>query len=238
MTGYYELDEALVFIPDTEWKYYAEEHQFFVKGKELEDDIASGDGLPFDDFRMETIQAFNFSLKDIRVSQFVKSGLIRYTYKLKDGAWEHPRKFKEYKMRHPFLLIRIGPSDYKVQITADRMLTLPWNHLTDQEKVSREQRVIYQVKDNPYLLSVFRDKMSPKWQKFDAEAWEKGESLFRIKTCDGCPYYDVLCATEVLADYKTETGRAEIEDVLTHFEKIGGTYYREFCKAARQAMER
>jgi len=234
VNGFYGLDEALVFVPNTVWTYEADEHRFCVEGmnlKEAHKELMGSD-------EKETIQSFNFSVSGIRVSQFVKSRTINFKYSLDDGAWKHPRQFKEYKQRHPFLLIRLGLCDFKVQGSVNRIMTMPWRHVEEEKKSTGPRIVTDRVEDNPYNHSVLHSKFMSDWPSAEDEAHKSDTSTVLAYTYDGYTAGDVLETSEVFADYNTSQGRAKIEGVLRHFEAIGGAYYREFCKAVRLAMER
>lgn len=234
VNGFYGLDEALVFVPNTVWTYEADEHRFCVEGmnlKEAHKELMGSD-------EKETIQSFNFSVSGIRVSQFVKSRTINFKYSLDDGAWKHPRQFKDYKQKHPFLLVRLGQCDFKVQGTTNRVMTMPWRHLEVKNDASVPGRYIGGVDDNRYLHSIVHGKFEPVWRDAEAEALKTDTSLVLTYTYDGYNSQHALQATETFADYETPQGREKIERVLRHFEGIGGLYYREFCKSVRLAMER
>jgi len=229
INGFYTLNEALIFIPISDWNYEAEKGQFNVRGRVIKDP----NGSYWHDNDAETVQAFHFFLNGIRASQFVKSNAIKCKYKIANGVWDHPRKFKEYKTKHPFLLVRLEMCDMKVQGTTDRVMTMPWYHVSEKEEAARARLAYYQDQDNCYKISILHDQVKSIWREIESEAQKKCKSIFNVHTCEGYNAAEALPIAEVFADNRTVEGRAEIENALKHFESIGGAYYREFCKAVR-----
>lgn len=262
-SGFYAMKEALIFIPETDWKYDAETRLFRVKGREIKDDGA-GRGL-YDFYgelnrqRTNTMQWFHFSVNGIPIVQFVKSETIDYEYEVANDAWEHPRLFKGYKQECPFLLVHLGACDFKVQGHANRIATMPWNRenredrnfvsgtsggvdSSERESVLRRREIALRNREKrDRIMAAFRKPQREQPElRFSLDPladYKFGEPLFTVKTFDGSSAAETLIAARIYADYATSKGRAEIERVLEHFEKIGGSYYREFGKAVRLAMK-
>ena len=247
MNGLYTLDEALIYVPYTDWSYDAEKSLFNVNARFINDPEATRKALfyrvgytdrSYDAGKSQfvnakTFQAFHFPLKGIRASQFVRSNMVQCQYKIAHGGWAHPRKFKEYKQKHPFLLIRLGKCSMKVQGTAERIMTMPLHYRTKEEKEQRIKIVTSEVLDEEesFLGSSLRGEARSICRKIENESLHRSASIFDVKTSEKS--YGRPSITEVFADYETAEGRAKIENVLKHFEDIGGVYYKEFCKAVR-----
>ena len=232
MNGLYTLDEALIYVPDTDWSYDAEKKQFNVNAWIIKDPNATKWSHWNETFTKKTFQAFHFPLKGIRASQFVRSNMVQCQYKIAHGGWAHPREFKAYKQRHPFLLIRLGKCSMKVQGTAERIMTMPLHYRIKEEKEQRVKIVTSRNRDEKIFLgSRLHDEARSICRKIENEALHRSTSIFDVKTSEDL--YESLPISEVFADNETAEGRAKIENVLKHFEDIGGVYYKEFCKAVR-----
>ena len=223
VNGFYALDEVLIFVPMTDWNYDAEQGVFNVRCREITPPRREWGMGPFGVRAPATIQAFNFSLRECRVSQFVESGMIKCQYRLEDDGWRNPRRFKEYKQQHPFLLMRLGPCDLKVQGTTDRIKTMPFSRIKLHRNNSCQRP---SVSEKTKAVCIEKER----------EAQKIPTLIFNVDTGDG--FGGILPVVEVFADYETEEGRAEIENVLQHFEDRGGLYYKAFCKAVRSELAR
>ena len=242
ITGIYDMDEALIFVPKTDWFYNAEKRIFsvFARHKERPKNewLVSRDP-DWEDYR-GVFQSFNFSVNGIPISQFVQSVGINYSYTSTLENWGHPSAFKKYKERNPFLLVHLGRCEFKVQNGENRIVIMPWaNHGKDivedgetgnetyEDKYVRE---MYRLDDKPWNERILRE--------FEISAQSNAASLIKVSLSGGGEkgHYDSLPHVGVFADYETAGGREEIERVLQHFEKIGGPYYREFCKQVRILM--